>query len=150
MKTEKGVRLEEITAETWYEVCQLRVAADQQEFLESNAISIAQSKFEPTLQLRAIVHGDDLVGFLMFNTDSEELDAHWIYRLMIDERYQRQGVARQAMALLLQEMKTLPGCCRLVAGYSPKNRAAGALYASLGFEDRGDRFGKEMAVVLDL
>lgn len=32
-------------------------------------------------------------------------------------------------------------------GYHPNNESAQELYASLGFTDEGNRFGREMAVV---
>ncbi len=147
---ESAVSLRDVTAENWYDCCQLRVAEGQEQFVEANSLSIAQSKFELTLQLKAIYLGHDLVGFLMYNTVPEELGGHWIYRLMIDQQHQRKGTAKHAMRLLIDEIAANLDCNRIVAGYKPDNTVAGALYASLGFEDQGDRFGKEMAVVLDL
>jgi len=144
------ISLREVTAENWYDCCQLSITEEQEVFVEPNSVSIAQSKYEPTLQLRAIYLGQDLVGFAMYNTETEELGGHWIYRLMIDKRYQRRGIAKRAMRLIIDEIATSLNCRRLVVGYKPDNTAAGALYSSLGFEDRGDRFGKEMAVVLEL
>jgi len=148
MRIDTAISLREVTAENWYACCQLSMAEEQEQFVEPNSVSIAQSKYETTLQLRAIYLRQDLVGFLMYNTEPEELGGHWIYRLMIDKRYQRKGIAKHAMRLIIDEMTTSLDCKRIVAGYKPDNTAAGALYASLGFEDRGDRFGKEMAVVL--
>ncbi len=150
MRIDTVISLKEVTAENWYACCQLSMAEEQERFVEPNSVSIAQSKYEPTLRLRAIYLRQDLVGFLMYNTEPEELGGHWIYRLMIDKGYQRKGIAKYAMRLIIDEMATSLDCKRIVAGYSPDNTPAGALYASLGFEDRGDRFGKEMAVVLDL
>jgi len=144
------ISLREVTAENWYDCCHLSIAEEQEGFVEPNSVSIAQSKYEPTLRLRAIYLGQDLVGFAMYNTETEELGGHWIYRLMIDKRYQRRGIAKRAMRLIIDEIATSLNCRRLVVGYKPDNTAADALYSSLGFEDRGDRFGKEMAVVLEL
>lgn len=150
MPIDTAISLREVTAENWYDCCQLSMAEEQERFVEPNSVSIAHSKYEPSLRLRAIYLRQDLVGFLMYNTEPEELDGHWIYRLVIDKRYQRRGIAKHAMRLIIDEMATDLDCKMIVAGYNPDNTAAGALYASLGFEDRGDRFGKEMAVVLDL
>lgn len=55
--------------------------------MESNAISIAQSKFEPTLKPYAIYYNEKVVGFLMYNSVQEELDGYWIYRIMIDKTF---------------------------------------------------------------
>ena len=150
MSIESEVSLREITADNWYECCQLSLTEEQQQFVEPNSLSIAQSKYEPTLRSRAIYLRQDLVGFLMYNTGPEELGGHWIYRLMIDSRHQRKGIAKQALRLAIEEIAAIPNCKRIVAGYRAENIAARALYETLGFEDRGDRFGKEIAVVLDL
>lgn len=62
MNTE-NVKLVELNEENWYECCQLKVSTEQAEFIESNAISIAQSKFETTLKPYAIYFEERVVGF---------------------------------------------------------------------------------------
>jgi len=51
---------------------------------------------------------------------------------------------------MINEMIKLTNAKRIVVGYHPENLGAHKLYSSLGFIDHGDRFGKEMAVVLDI
>ena len=53
MNTE-DVKIVELNAENWYDCCKLEVSTEQKEYIESNAISIAQSKFELTLKPYAI------------------------------------------------------------------------------------------------
>lgn len=53
MNTE-NVQIVELNEENWYDCCELEVSTEQKEYMESNAISIAQSKFEPTLKPFAI------------------------------------------------------------------------------------------------
>ncbi|MDM5189045.1 GNAT family N-acetyltransferase [Bacillus sp. DX4.1] len=144
------IELVELNAENWYECCNLQVSEEQIKHIESNAVSIAQSKFEPSLKPFAIHLGGKAVGFLMFNTLEEELDGYWIYRIMVDKDYQKQGIGKIATQLIIKNMSKLPNCKRIVVGYHPENQGAQALYASLGFVDKGDRFGKEMAVILDV
>lgn len=144
------VKLEEVNAENWYSCCQLEVAESQRHHLEANSVSIAQSKFEPSLKPFAIQVDGQVVGFLMFNTMPEELGGYWVYRIMVDKNHQNQGIGKRATQLMIEEMKKLPDCKRIVVGYHPENQEAHRLYAQLGFVDHGDRFGKEMAVVLDL
>jgi diamine N-acetyltransferase len=86
----------------------------------------------------------------MFNTIEEELGGYWIYRIMIDKDYQQKGIGKIATQLMIEEMSTLPNVKRIVVGYHPENLGAHQLYKSMGFVDNGDRFGKEMAVVLDI
>lgn len=141
------VKIEELNAENWYDCCGLEVEPSQSKYVESNAVSIAQSKFEPTLKPYAIYFEEKVVGFLMYNSVQEELEGNWIYRIMVDKEYQGKGIGKVATKLMISEMAKHPNIKKLVVGYHPENKGAHNLYASLGFIDHGDRFGKEMAVV---
>ena len=141
------VKIEELNVENWYDCCGLEVEPSQSNYIESNAVSIAQSKFEPTLKPYAIYFEEKVVGFLMYNSVQEELEGNWIYRIMVDKDYQGKGIGKAATELMISEMAKLPNVKKLVVGYHPENKGAHNLYASLGFIDQGDRFGKEMAVV---
>ncbi|NQD68910.1 GNAT family N-acetyltransferase [Bacillus haikouensis] len=145
-----NVKLVELNEDNWYECCQLEVSKEQSGFIESNAISIAQSKFEPTLKSYGIYFEDRVVGFLMYNSIAEELDGHWVYRIMVDKSFQGKGIGKAAAEQMIAEMQKLPDVKKIVVGYHPDNTGAHQLYASLGFIDHGDRFGKEMAVIKNL
>jgi diamine N-acetyltransferase len=142
-----NVRLREINAENWYECCQLELSKAQGEYMEFNAVSIAQTKFEPTLKPYAIYYDEEIVGFLMFNSVKEELDGYWIYRIMVDKAYQGKGIGKEATRQMIDEIAKLPDADKIIVGYHPDNKGAHNLYASLGFVDHGDRFGREMAVI---
>lgn len=142
-----NVKIEELNAENWYDCCVLEVEPSQSKYIESNAVSISQSKFEPTLKPYAIYFEEKVVGFLMYNSVQEELEGNWIYRIMVDKDYQGKGIGKAATKLMISEMAKQPNIKKLVVGYHPENKGAHNLYASLGFIDYGDRFGKEMAVV---
>ncbi len=142
-----NVKIEELNAENWYDCCGLEVEPSQSKYIESNAVSISQSKFEPTLKPYAIYFEEKVVGFLMYNSVQEELEGNWIYRIMVDKDYQGKGIGKAATKLMISEMAKQPYIKKLVVGYHPENKGAHNLYASLGFIDYGDRFGKEMAVV---
>lgn len=141
------IRLQELSSKNWYECCQLEISEEQKEYIDTNAISIAQSKFEVTLKPYAIICDGAIVGFLMYNSVKEELDGYWIYRIMIDKKFQGKGIGKIASELMLFEMSKLPDVKKIVVGYHPDNLGAHNLYSKLGFIDNGDRFGKEMAVV---
>lgn len=145
--TTKNVEIVELNAENWYECCELEVSKEQEEYIEPNAISIAQSKFEHTLKTYAIYAEEKVVGFLMYNTVPEELDAYWVYRIMVDKQFQGKGIGKAATKLMMLEMVHSLKVKKIVVGYQPENMGAHNLYASLGFIDKGDRFGKEMAVI---
>jgi diamine N-acetyltransferase len=149
MSTE-NVKIVELNAENWYDCCVLEVSTKQKGYIESNAISIAQSKFEPTLKPYAIYAEEKIVGFLMYNTVQEELDGYWVYRIMVDMEFQGKGIGKAATKLMISEMAKLPNAKRIVVGYHPENLGAHNLYSSMGFIDKGDRFGKEMAVIKNI
>lgn len=143
----ENIKLKELNSDNWYECCLLEVSESQKAFLEPNAVSIAQSKFEPSLKPYAIYLEDKVVGFLMYNTVLEELDGYWVYRIMVDENYQCKGIGKKATELMIAEIAKLPNAEKIIVGYHPSNLGAHYLYSSIGFIDNGDRFGKEMAVV---
>lgn len=145
-----SVKIVELNKDNWYDCCQLETSDDQKAFIEANAISIAQSKFEPSLKPFAIYYEDKVVGFLMYNSMPEELDAYWVYRIMVDKSYQGKGIGKAATALMIEEMIETLDADKIVVGYHPTNKEAHHLYSSLGFVDQGDRFGREMAVVKSL
>ncbi|WP_025784443.1 GNAT family N-acetyltransferase [Sporosarcina sp. D27] len=142
-----NVKIEELNEDNWYDCCELELSENQVGYMEANAVSIAQSKFEPSLKPFAIYLEERVVGFLMFNTLQEELDGYWIFRIMVDKSFQGQGIGKAATQLMISEMSKLPNADKIVVAYHPDNKAAHHLYASLGFIDNGDRFGKEMAVI---
>lgn len=142
-----NVKIEELNERNWCECCELGLSEQQAKYIESNAISIAQSKFETSLKPFAIYYEEKVVGFLMYNTEKEELDGYWVFRIMIDKNFQGKGIGKAASTLMISEMSKLPNAEKIIVGYHPENQEAHHLYASLGFIDNGDRFGKEMAVI---
>jgi diamine N-acetyltransferase len=141
------VTIVELNAENWYECCELIVSTEQAKFIDPNAISIAQSKYEPSLKPYAIYFKEKVVGFLMYNSVPEELDGYWVYRIMVDEKFQGRGIGKAAAKLMMGAIGELPDAKKIIVGYHPENAGAHQLYKSLGFIDNGDRFGKEMAVI---
>lgn len=145
-----NIEIKEVNEDNWYDCCELEVAEEQKQYMEPNAVSIAQTKFEPTLKSYAIYLDGTVVGFLMFNSVPEELDAHWIYRIMVDNQFQGKGIGKTASKLMMAVMAESLDAKKIAVGYHPENTGAHKLYASLGFIDHGDRFGKEMAVAKNL
>ncbi|HEY7035635.1 MAG TPA: GNAT family N-acetyltransferase [Thermomicrobiales bacterium] len=128
--------LRPITKDNWEEAAGLRVREDQSDFVAPNVWSIAESKFYPALQLMAIVDDDTAVGFLMYGIDPQD-GQYWLYRFMIDGRYQGRGFGRTALARLIDLLRRTPGCTALNVGYDPANVVAERLYLSAGFEKTG-------------
>jgi diamine N-acetyltransferase len=100
--------------------------------------TIAESKFEDHHRLRAIYFRDRLVGLLAYahEDDPPDQELFWIFRLMVDKNYQRQGIGLLATQLAIAEIADL-GAHRLRTMHKPTNLAAASLYRKLGFRDIG-------------
>jgi diamine N-acetyltransferase len=149
------VTLREITAETVRAVTQLSVADSQQGFVAPNAVSLAQALFSDDAWYRAVYDGEDLVGFVMLSDESlkKERPAEpniGLWRLMIDQRYQRRGIGREVMRLVLEYVHSRPGICNFYTSYVPEPGGPGPFYLGLGFEPNGEVEDGEIVVIYPL
>ena len=88
------IELREITADNWEQVANLKVHDDQQAFVAPNLYSIAESKFYPGVEIRAIYAHGELVGCIMWGPDPVHNPPEmWIWRFMIDAKQQGYGLA---------------------------------------------------------
>ena len=148
------VTLREVTADTVVRVCRLAVAPGQTGFVAPNGVSIAQAHFEPAAWFRAICAGDEYVGFAMLNDPTRTPDPEdgpeicWLWRYMIDARFQGQGYGAAAMEALIAHVRTLPGVTTLRLSFVPGEGSPRDFYARFGFRETGVVEGSE--VVMDL
>jgi len=144
----KKVKLKDVTAENWEAVAELEVADEQQEFVASNAYSLAESKFDPFVVPKAIYAGKRLVGFIMWESLQGEGKPHEysIYRFMIDKKQQGKGYGRTALEKAIEEIRKDSRVKRIVIYYVPGNPLSKGFYGSLGFEEVGiDEDGEMIA-----
>ena len=159
------LRIEKINGKNVWEILKLRVSESQKEFVAANDVSIIEAYTTITANGFAfpfgIYDGKTLVGFMMIGYDSADYweDApdiargnYSLWRLMIDENYQKKGFGRKAVALGLDFIKSFP-CGRSEycwLSYEPENEVARQLYRSFGFVETGDMVGGEIIAVLKL
>ncbi|SRR5215204_2104943 len=143
------VVLRPITKDNWEEAAELKVREDQTDFVAPNVWSIAESKFYDALEPMAIYDDERMVGFLMYGRDPQD-NQYWLYRFMIDQRYQHRGLGRAALTRLIDLLDRTPGCTSINVGYDPANSHAERLYLSLGFEKTGKAPWGELTARLDL
>jgi diamine N-acetyltransferase len=143
------VSLREITADTLRPILELAVRPDQEEFVAPNAVSIAEAYFESKAWFRAIYADETPVGFVMLYDDPEKTDCY-LWRFMIDGRYQSHGFGRQAMERIIDHVRTRPNVVELRLSYVPAPGGPEAFYAKLGFANTGRIVDDEMEMKLDL
>ena len=131
------VELVEVTSKNLDETLRLSVADDQLKFVATNAVSIAQSKFFPTLKTDAIHNGEEIVGFAMYGFDPDE-DRYTLIRLMVDQRFQGNGYGRSATKAVIERLRDVEDCDAVFLSYVPANKGAARLYKSIGFEKTGE------------
>lgn len=146
---ESTVTLREITEETLGGILRLNVAENQQNFVAPNSVSIAQAHFSKYAWFRGIYADETPVGFLMLH-DEPEKPEYYLWRYMIDARYQKMGFGRQALQLLIEHVKTRPNATELLLSYVPKEGGPKAFYESLGFAHTGKEDDGELEMRISL
>lgn len=145
------IEIRPVTRDNWRECVRLEVAQDQKGFVAPNVVSLAESKFEPHYEPRAIYADDRMVGFAMYCPDEEEGDdgLYWIFRLMTDQWHQCRGIGRMAMERLLEEIAARGGQ-KVKISYVPRNTVAARMYEKMGFVDKGEVEEGEIVVEMNL
>jgi diamine N-acetyltransferase len=143
------VELREITSDNLQSILMLNVSHEQRNLVASNAVSIAEAHFAPNAWFRAIYANDEPVGFVMVADAIEEQSA-WLWRLMVDARYQRSGYGRQALQMVIDRARATPGVRTMYLSYAPTDGNAGPFYRRLGFRETGEIDDGEIVMALYL
>ena len=147
-----GLKLVEINKDNWLRTVLLTTNEDAkatvvEKFVASNALSIVQSIYETGWIVKGIEVDDKVIGFAMYGLD-EDTKNYWICRLMIDHKCQGKGYGREAIQLILDEMKQLDGCETIYLSTEPDNEVAIKLYESFGFQKTGNMNEGEVEFIL--
>jgi diamine N-acetyltransferase len=130
------IRIVPLDADNWEEAANLTLRPEQSGFIAPNVASIAESRFYPELQPCAICAGATMVGFCMYARSDHDRQ-YWIYRFMIDQRYQRQGLGLRALEKLIDLIKARPNVPEINIAYDDDNEPARQLYRRAGFVEGG-------------
>ena len=144
----KSIELRELDKSNYRDILRLKVADDQAGFVASNAISLAQALFHPEAWYRGIYHGETPVGFVMLELDQKKPE-YYLWRYMIDERYQGLGYGYQALQLVIAFVKGFPNSTELILSYVPKPGNPRGFYEKLGFADTGEEEDGELIMKLN-
>ena len=131
------ISLREITADTVREICRLKVNESQNQFVATNAESLAEANFYDKAWFRAIYADETPVGFVMTEENRKE-GKFYIWRFMIDERYQRLGFGKKALAQVVDRIQNYPNAKEIFVGVILEEGGAKKFYQRCGFELTGE------------
>jgi diamine N-acetyltransferase len=133
----------------------LRVSRSQEQFVSSVADSLLEAAED--VDGRALywaVHAEDtLVGFVMISDEVGSPDhlPHYLWKLLIDQRYQRQGFGTATLDLIVEYFRGRPGVEVLSTSAGQGEGSPIAFYERYGFEQTGEVvFGDEVLLRLEL
>ncbi len=150
------VELREITEENRAAVERLRVSAAQARFIDSVAKSLREAEDSPEAQpwYRGVYEDDVPVGFVMIGEaavgDNRYPWRYFLWKLLIDERFQRQGYGTEALETIVAELRTRPGADALFTSAVPGEGSPISFYEHCGFVRTGQIFEDEVVLRLDL
>lgn len=142
--------IQEVTRDSLDACINLKLAEDQVHRIDPNVYSIAESKVDPTLTPYAIHLDDTVIGFVMTEYDSDEINErkYWVTRFMIDVSYQRKGYGKMAMQKVIERLKKDKNCQFIGLSTEPDNEPALQFYQSLGFVNTGELLEEREVILL--
>ncbi len=148
-KNKSQISLREVTEDSVREICALAVAEDQSQFVAANGTSIAQAHFSDKAWFRAIYADEIPVGFVMLE-DNPSKPEYYLWRFMIDQRYQGNQYGKRALELVIDHVKTRPHAVELLTSVVQASGGPQQFYEKQGFRLTGEYEDGEAMMSLDL
>ena len=132
------VSLREVTKDSLREILLLKVHPEQERFVAPNAVSIAQAYFDRDVAwFRAIYADAAPVGFVMLH-DEPSAPKYYLWRFMIDHRYQHLGYGARALEQVIGYVRQRPGAHEFFTSVVPGEGSPGPFYEKSGFAYTGE------------
>lgn len=130
------LHLETITKDNWLKAISLRVREDQVNFVASNTVSLAQLNFLENFHAKGVYLSEEMIGFALYGID-EDNHEYWIYRMMIDQTHQGKGYGKEAIQLVIDDIRAMKGEHHqtITLSYEPENEYAKRIYEKMGFKE---------------
>ncbi|OCH15974.1 GNAT family N-acetyltransferase [Aliivibrio logei] len=143
-----SLNLRDLTKDSFYAVCLLSVKPEQVNHVDSNAISIAEASFSESAWFKGIYLNDIAIGFVMVDAKPNK-NKYYLWRFMIDAKYQGFGLGKRSIELLLIELKNQFGASQLTTSIVSSENSPLGFYESLGFRLSGSLIdGRERELIL--
>ena len=133
------------------DVILLEVTEHQKEFIASNRRSLETAAEEENREIArpfAIYCGDTLVGFTMFAFElnsPDPQDRYWLWRFMIDRRFQGKGYGSAALEAIIAYFQA-NGADHMMLSTEPDNVQALGLYHKYHFAETGEMNDDEIVL----
>lgn len=132
-----AVTLREVNSENVLSICKLSVNQEQKAYVAPNAIAVAEACYSKEDWLQAIYADETPVGLAVVNVKPEQA-GFFLWRLMIDARYQGSNYGQSAMRLLIEQVKTTPNNGEFLTSVVPGDHCPQGFYENLGFQLTGE------------
>ena len=139
------INLREITGKNLKSIIDLNVKEDQKDYVASNSVSIAQGHYAKSAWFKGIFNDDLPVGFVMLDLIEEE-NKCFLWRFMIDCKYQGKGFGKIALTQVIDYVRSLNLYTDIKTSYVAAKNGAGGFYKNFGFiesEEITKEFGIE-------
>ncbi|MFI7355916.1 GNAT family N-acetyltransferase [Streptomyces avidinii] len=151
------LRLEPVTADNFDAVCAIQVRADQAHLVSPVVKSLAEAYVHTaTAWPRAIVDGDEVVGFVMAFHDivwdpaaDPDDRRSGLWRLNIDAGHQGKGYGRFAVHAVTEEIRAR-GVDHAYVSWNTGANSPEPFYLGLGFHPTGELAGDQRVARLPL
>jgi diamine N-acetyltransferase len=151
------VHLREITPANRVAVEALTVTAVQAEYVAGVAESLVEAAETPDAcpWYRAAYLDEEPVGFVMISdgitvTNPDYLGPYFLWRLLIDQRYQGRGLGAAALALVVEHVRTRTDARVLITSVGQGRASPIGFYLRQGFRATGQVHQGELVLELDL
>jgi diamine N-acetyltransferase len=145
------VSLRPVTQDTVWGICSLSdtLTEPKKSMVAPNAVSMAEAHFNQYAWFRAIYAGKAPVGFMMI-VDDDQRPEYFLWRFMLGQPFHGRGYGRQAIARLVEYVRTRPGARELLVSCEVEEGSPEGFYRKLGFERTGAWEGQEAVMRLPL
>lgn len=140
----------DINKENWKKAVDLKVKDEQSDFIESNALSIAESKYVENWIVKGIYLEEELIGFTMYGYFDDDKRV-WLDRFMIDYKFQGKGYGKKVLLKLIEHIANEFKVKKIYLSIFENNKGALRLYEKIGFKFTGELdYGGEKVMELNL
>ena len=151
------VTLRAVTDVNRAELEALSVTDEQSNYVAGVASSLVEGAETPDAMpwYRGVYAGDTPVGFVMISDgitvdNPDYVGPYYLWRLLVDQRFQGRGFGAAALALVVEVVRTRPDARVLLTSVVPGPRSPINFYLGQGFVDTGRDHDGERVLSFDL